>query len=100
MAMSDPKENTPEANDQEESVQPEARAGADQPLTTATSAKAAAPSKDDPPKNPAAPLPTERDLSRMSRRELLKLTPVVLLGAFAVPKFQNKLLENGVTFSD
>jgi len=43
---------------------------------------------------------TERDLARMNRRELLKLTPLVLLGAFAVPKFQDKLLEKGVALSD
>lgn len=36
----------------------------------------------------------------MSRRELLKITPVVALGAFAVPKLQQPLLKAGLGFSD
>jgi DMSO/TMAO reductase YedYZ molybdopterin-dependent catalytic subunit len=35
-----------------------------------------------------------------TRRELLKLTPVLALGAFAVPPWRDSLLERGVTFSD
>ena len=34
------------------------------------------------------------------RRELLKLTPVLLLGAFAVPGLRDPLLEGGIAFSD
>ena len=37
---------------------------------------------------------------RLNRRELLKLAPVVALGAFAVPKFQQGLLNEGLAFSD
>src|ERR1700757_760851 len=37
---------------------------------------------------------------RMNRRELLKLVPVVALGAFAVPKFQQGLLTEGLAFND
>jgi DMSO/TMAO reductase YedYZ molybdopterin-dependent catalytic subunit len=36
----------------------------------------------------------------MNRRELLKLSPVLLLGAFAFDKFQLPLVEEGVRFSD
>lgn len=36
----------------------------------------------------------------MSRRELLKVTPVVALGAFAVPRLQEPLLKAGLGFSD
>jgi DMSO/TMAO reductase YedYZ molybdopterin-dependent catalytic subunit len=36
----------------------------------------------------------------MNRRELLKLTPVVALGAFAIPKLQAPLLKAGLGFSD
>ena len=36
----------------------------------------------------------------VSRRELLKLAPVLALGAFAVPKFRKPLLETGLEFSD
>ena len=35
-----------------------------------------------------------------SRRELLKLTPVVALGAFAIPRLQEPLLKAGIGFSD
>lgn len=41
-----------------------------------------------------------RELSRVSRRELLKLAPVLVLGAFAVPKWQESLLKKGLGFSD
>src|ERR1700740_769341 len=37
---------------------------------------------------------------RLSRRELLKVAPVVLLGAFAVPSLQESLLRKGLGFSD
>ena len=37
---------------------------------------------------------------RLSRRELLKLSPLLLTGAFAVPSLRNAVLEHGVGFSD
>jgi DMSO/TMAO reductase YedYZ molybdopterin-dependent catalytic subunit len=40
------------------------------------------------------------DVKRLSRRELLKLSPVLLLGAFGVPDVANALLEGGVRLSD
>ena len=48
---------------------------------------------------------TIRELSRseskrLTRRELLKLAPVVVLGAFAVPKLRQPLLDEGVKFGD
>ena len=36
----------------------------------------------------------------ISRRGLLKLTPVAVLGAFAIPKLQKPLLKGGLRFSD
>jgi len=42
----------------------------------------------------------ERKFRRVSRRELLKLTPVLALGAFAIPKLQDRLLAAGLGFSD
>ena len=36
----------------------------------------------------------------VTRRELLKLTPVIALGAFAVPKLREPLLRAGLGFSD
>jgi DMSO/TMAO reductase YedYZ molybdopterin-dependent catalytic subunit len=41
-----------------------------------------------------------REHKRMSRRELLKLAPVVALGAFAIPMLQKPLLTEGLAFSD
>lgn len=41
-----------------------------------------------------------RKFKRMNRRELLKLTPVMALGAFAVPQLQKPLLKAGLGFSD
>ncbi len=41
-----------------------------------------------------------RRLKSANRRELLKLLPVVGLGAFAVPKLQKPLLKEGLAFSD
>lgn len=43
---------------------------------------------------------TQRDFSRMSRRELLKVVPVLALGAFAIPGVQDSLLKRGLAFSD
>src|SRR6202008_2872655 len=36
----------------------------------------------------------------INRRDLLKLTPVVALGAFAIPKLQEPLLKAGLGLSD
>jgi DMSO/TMAO reductase YedYZ molybdopterin-dependent catalytic subunit len=42
----------------------------------------------------------KRKFKRVTRRELLKLTPVVALGAFAIPSLQKPLLKVGLGFSD
>ena len=42
----------------------------------------------------------EARFSRVSRRELLKLAPLLALGAFAVPSWQESLLKKGLGFSD
>jgi DMSO/TMAO reductase YedYZ molybdopterin-dependent catalytic subunit len=44
--------------------------------------------------------PEDRELKRRSRRELLKLAPVLALGAFAIPKASDWLVGEGVRFSD
>jgi DMSO/TMAO reductase YedYZ molybdopterin-dependent catalytic subunit len=41
-----------------------------------------------------------RKFKRVTRRELLKLAPVVAVGAFTLPKFQKPLLKAGLGFSD
>ena len=42
----------------------------------------------------------KRQFKSMNRRELLKIAPVVALGAFAIPKVQAPLLKAGLGFSD
>jgi DMSO/TMAO reductase YedYZ molybdopterin-dependent catalytic subunit len=42
----------------------------------------------------------ERKFRQVNRRELLKLTPVIALGAFAIPSLQEPLLKKGLAFSD
>ena len=42
----------------------------------------------------------EREAKKLRRRELLKLSPILLLGAFAIPSFQDALLEKGLAFHD
>ena len=41
-----------------------------------------------------------RKFAKISRRELLKLTPVLALGAFAIPKLKEPLLKAGLGFSE
>jgi DMSO/TMAO reductase YedYZ molybdopterin-dependent catalytic subunit len=43
---------------------------------------------------------SQKKFKSMNRRELLKLTPVIALGAFAIPPLQTPLLKAGVGFSD
>ena len=42
----------------------------------------------------------ERRFAKVSRRELLKVVPVLALGAFAIPSFQESFLKKGLGFSD
>ncbi len=42
----------------------------------------------------------ERELKRLNRRQLLKLAPVAVLGAFAIPKLNEYLVGEGVRASD
>jgi DMSO/TMAO reductase YedYZ molybdopterin-dependent catalytic subunit len=48
----------------------------------------------------AEPGMTERQFRGVSRRELLKVMPVIALGAFAIPGAQEWLLKKGLGFSD
>jgi DMSO/TMAO reductase YedYZ molybdopterin-dependent catalytic subunit len=97
--MSDPEEKAP-GQEPEKPSQPEQVDAAPTETAKADTPAEAKSALEEPQKRPATPALTERDLSRMNRRELLKLTPLVLLGAFAIPKFQHKLLEKGVALSD
>jgi DMSO/TMAO reductase YedYZ molybdopterin-dependent catalytic subunit len=42
----------------------------------------------------------DREFGKIKRRELLKLTPVLALGAFAIPKLREPLLKAGLGVSD
>ena len=42
----------------------------------------------------------QKKFTQMSRRELLKVAPVLVLGAFAIPGVQETLLKKGLGFSD
>jgi len=42
----------------------------------------------------------QKEFKKIQRRELLKLAPALVLGAFAVPKLQQPLLKAGLGFSD
>ena len=46
------------------------------------------------------PTVNEGRFAQVSRRELLKLAPVLALGAFAIPSIQETLLKKGLGFSD
>ena len=48
----------------------------------------------------SGPRVKQAEFSKVSRRELLKVSPILLLGAFAVPKLQDFLLKEGLGFSD
>jgi DMSO/TMAO reductase YedYZ molybdopterin-dependent catalytic subunit len=43
---------------------------------------------------------SERKFRQVSRRELLKISPLIALGAFAVPRVQESLLKKGLAFAD
>src|ERR1700752_3418953 len=42
----------------------------------------------------------ERKFKKINRRELLKVAPVLALGAFAIPQLREPLLKKGLAFSD
>ena len=64
----------------------------------ATKPQVTEPAPPEPP--PPIHLLAEKEVRRLSRRELLKLSPLVLAGAFAIPKLRNYLLQAGVAASD
>ena len=48
----------------------------------------------------AHPRIDERKFATVTRRELLKVAPIIALGAFAIPSLQESLLKKGLAFSD
>src|SRR3954468_4477370 len=80
-------------NEQSKSMEPGAAEVKPVEATPAISAQAT---------EPKIVLPTLEDkkFARVSRRELLKVAPVLALGAFAIPRVQEWLLRKGLAFSD
>jgi DMSO/TMAO reductase YedYZ molybdopterin-dependent catalytic subunit len=52
------------------------------------------------PTEPVEPVLNRREWSRLNRREVLKLTPIVLAGAFLLPGLRKPLLEGGLELSE
>jgi len=77
----------------------------EQPETHSEAAKDAEKSAAEAVPQPAAPAMVrstmdERKLAILSRRELLRVAPLLVLGAFAIPSLQEPLLKKGLGFSD
>jgi len=108
MESEDPKSRAPESNaSQAQPGEPSAPRSAPQtaPREASAGALQGEESKNVEPSaaRPAqAVLPrmTRREFGRVSRRELLKVAPVIALGAFAIPAWQEALLKKGLAFSD
>jgi DMSO/TMAO reductase YedYZ molybdopterin-dependent catalytic subunit len=108
----EPENGNPEMS--ETKRDPEAPAQAvREPILQQEKAEAPAPSDEKAPQLVDAPAPVRpaiaqsrtsaidaRKFASMSRRELLKLAPVLALGAFAIPSLQESLLKKGLAFSD
>ncbi len=91
-------ENEPrraESQAQPESQQPEQEGSARQPEEKVAGTMPAAGPAGEPTR-----IVSLKERKRMNRRELLKLVPVLAVGAFAIPKFRQPLLDEGLGFSD
>ena len=103
----EPESQKPEAPDSKaaEPETPDELSNMPAPAAPASSAPASsAPTSSAPTSSAPSRIPAgrveERSFSRASRRELLKLAPVLALGAFAIPSLQQALLKKGLGFSD
>jgi len=70
------------------------------PLQGQVEARSRAAARDTGPAGEPIRVVSPKERRRLNRRELLKLAPVVALGAFAIPKFRQPLLDEGLRFSD
>ena len=97
--MSD--EPQPVKNDEAEQPEPEAAADSMHgPGREAAAAEQPPPAERFGPGGEEVRHVTPKERKRLNRRELLKLAPIVAVGAFAVPKLQEPLLMNGQALSD
>jgi DMSO/TMAO reductase YedYZ molybdopterin-dependent catalytic subunit len=53
-----------------------------------------------PPKSVPAPINDEKSFAKVSRRELLKVAPLLALGTVGIPKIRDMVLSNGLKFAD
>ena len=98
-----PENIKPDANDPKASSSNVVEARAGEPGSREkTASHSAEPNLDSPIVHPKIDRPTidERRFAKISRRELLKVAPVLALGVFAIPRFQELLLKKGLGFSD
>ncbi len=93
MEAEDPEKDT------ESSGHADAKAGGSEDVR-ASAAEAPASEPTPPAARIIRPTMSEGRFADVSRRELLKVAPVLLMGAFAIPKVQESLLKKGLGFSD
>jgi DMSO/TMAO reductase YedYZ molybdopterin-dependent catalytic subunit len=99
----EPEDNKPDAASDPEPDRAETQAPGSDAVQAKPAVQALATPAIEPQTAPPArirPAIEARKFSQVSRRELLKVAPVLLLGAFAIPSFQESLLKKGLGFSD
>jgi hypothetical protein len=87
-----------ESSEEQDSAPKDAESKLDD--TEAAAAKVQAETPEVSPPRIVYPGLSERKFAQVSRRELLKVAPVIALGAFAIPGVQEWLLKKGLGFSD
>jgi DMSO/TMAO reductase YedYZ molybdopterin-dependent catalytic subunit len=91
----EPKDNNPETEAQKPDTPAEGTTAGETPAHETTIVEAKAPEA-----GLDAVRVNQRRFGQMSRRELLRVAPVLALGAFAIPSFQDSLLKKGLALSD
>jgi DMSO/TMAO reductase YedYZ molybdopterin-dependent catalytic subunit len=92
----EPEDGKPQPN-----ADPNAAPAGDEPLANPPGGQAASAAQAPPlERRIIEPGMTQRKFAQVSRRELLKVAPVLALGAFAIPGSQEWLLKKGLGFSD
>jgi DMSO/TMAO reductase YedYZ molybdopterin-dependent catalytic subunit len=100
----EPEDVKPQPDEPEDSA-PKAEVPQEDPKTEQATAKlktAESAATDSKPADPKILPPgmNQRKFAQVSRRELLKVAPVLALGAFAIPGWRESLLKKGLDFSD
>jgi len=97
----EPEDGKPQPNADPNAEPAGSQPAGDEPLANPPGGQAASAVPAPPPERKIIePGMTQRKFSQVSRRELLKVAPVLALGAFAIPGSQEWLLKKGLGFSD